>query len=61
MLLGKPTISFEGKALEISKKFKVAKAHLSISHEEDYAVSFVLLEKTAEKDAEKNTSEKEEL
>lgn len=44
-LLRKPILVFTGKALEVAKVLQVSNTHLSITHERDYAVAFVVLEK----------------
>ena len=43
---GKPLLNIEGKALSIMKeRFGDCKAFVSLSHEKDYAIAFVVLEK----------------
>ena len=42
--LGKPVLTFSGKALEIAQKKQVVNIHLSISDERHYAVATVILE-----------------
>jgi len=42
---GKPSICFEGKAAQLAVILRIGAAHVSISHEEEYAVANVLLEK----------------
>ncbi len=41
---GKPELLLEGKALEIFKKLGGKKIHVSLTHEEDYALSIVVIE-----------------
>jgi holo-[acyl-carrier protein] synthase len=41
---GKPSLVLTGKPSEVLKRQKVEKIHLSLSHEKDYAVAFVVLE-----------------
>lgn len=43
-LAGKPELYFLGKALEVYQQQKISHAHLSITHEKDYALAFVVLE-----------------
>ena len=43
---GKPLLNIEGKALSVMKEwFGDCKAFVSLSHEKDYAIAFVVLEK----------------
>ena len=43
---GKPLLNIEGKALSVMKeRFGDCKAFVSLSHEKDYAIAFVVLEK----------------
>ena len=43
---GKPCLNIEGAALELmQKRFGQCKAFVSLSHEKEYAVAFVILEK----------------
>ena len=43
--LGKPELNVEGKAADILKdKFGNCKLHISLSHEKEYAVAFVIIE-----------------
>ncbi|HOV38110.1 MAG TPA: holo-ACP synthase [Spirochaetales bacterium] len=41
---GKPELLLEGKALEIFRKLGGKKIHVSLTHEEDYALSIVVIE-----------------
>ncbi|OGV39125.1 MAG: hypothetical protein A2020_13610 [Lentisphaerae bacterium GWF2_45_14] len=41
---GKPGTILSGKALEAAARLEVAKVHVSISHEKDYACAFIVLE-----------------
>lgn len=41
---GKPYIKAKGKLAEAFEKAGVARAHLSLSHEKEYAVAMVILE-----------------
>jgi holo-[acyl-carrier protein] synthase len=41
---GKPELVLEGKALEIFRKLGGKKVHVSLTHEEDYALAMVVLE-----------------
>mgnify|MGYP000229958610 FL=1 len=41
---GKPELILEGKALEIFRKLGGKKVHVSLTHEEDYALAMVVLE-----------------
>ncbi|MCX7788336.1 MAG: holo-ACP synthase [Spirochaetes bacterium] len=41
---GKPELLLEGKALEIFRKLGGKKVHVSLTHEEDYAIAMVVLE-----------------
>lgn len=40
--VGRPKIVFEGANKPIVEGLKLAEAHVSISHEDDYSVAFVL-------------------
>ena len=42
--LGAPTLSFLGKAASLTQELGVLKTHVSISHEQHYALAFVVLE-----------------
>lgn len=42
---GKPFFEFKGKAKEILKEKSINNVFLSLSHENDYAVAFVILER----------------
>jgi holo-[acyl-carrier protein] synthase len=42
--LGAPSISFSGKAGEISHQLGVVQVHVSLSHHKDFAIAHVLLE-----------------
>lgn len=43
--LGKPKLNVEGKAADILKeKFGSCNLHISLSHEKDYAIAFVIIE-----------------
>lgn len=41
---GKPSLSLSGKALALSESMQVDRLHLSLSHEKEQAVAFVILE-----------------
>ncbi len=41
---GKPELLLEGKALEIFRQLGGKKVHVSLTHEEDYALAMVVLE-----------------
>jgi holo-[acyl-carrier protein] synthase len=41
---GAPQLAFHGRAAELVKQLKVARAHVSLSHGADYAVAQVILE-----------------
>ncbi len=41
---GKPFLVLAGKAAEVLKRQKIAHVHLSLSHEKEYAVAFVVME-----------------
>lgn len=41
--LGKPTLTYCDKAIEVCKRLKVAESHISLSDEDEYAVAFVTL------------------
>jgi holo-[acyl-carrier protein] synthase len=41
----KPSLLFTGRAEQIAEELQVTAAHLSITHEREYAVAFVVLEK----------------
>ncbi|MBE0500172.1 MAG: holo-ACP synthase [Desulfuromonadales bacterium] len=43
--LGKPSLQLSGRALEIFEQRSLAKLHLSYSHDGDYAMATVILEK----------------
>jgi holo-[acyl-carrier protein] synthase len=42
---GAPQLQFHGRAAELVKELRVARAHVSLSHGQDQAVAFVVLEK----------------
>jgi holo-[acyl-carrier protein] synthase len=42
--LGKPELRFSGKALNHFRQMKFKRAHLSVSHTDEHAVSFVVIE-----------------
>jgi holo-[acyl-carrier protein] synthase len=42
---GAPQLQFHGRAAELVKELQVARAHVSLSHGQDQAVAFVVLEK----------------
>jgi holo-[acyl-carrier protein] synthase len=42
---GAPSLKLKGSALRRAKKNAITKINLSISHEKDYAVAFVIMEK----------------
>lgn len=42
---GTPELTFDGLAKEVAEANNIGKAHVSISHDHDYAVSYVILEK----------------
>jgi holo-[acyl-carrier protein] synthase len=42
--MGKPSLVFTGKAEQVALELQVTAAHLSITHEREYAVAFVVLE-----------------
>ena len=41
---GRPTILFHGKAAQYAERLGMRRAHLSVSHTEQYAVAYVVLE-----------------
>ena len=41
---GAPQLQFHGRAAEIADKLKIVRAHVSLSHAQDHAVAFVVLE-----------------
>jgi holo-[acyl-carrier protein] synthase len=41
---GRPTMLFHGRAAEVAKRLGVRRAHLSVSHTEEHAVAYVLVE-----------------
>jgi len=41
---GAPSLKLKGNALKRAKKNSITRIHLSISHEKDYAVGFVIME-----------------
>jgi holo-[acyl-carrier protein] synthase len=41
---GAPQLQFHGRAAEIAEKLKIVRAHVSLSHAQDHAVAFVVLE-----------------
>jgi holo-[acyl-carrier protein] synthase len=41
---GRPTMLFHGRAAEVAKRLGVRRAHLSVSHTEEHAVAYVLIE-----------------
>jgi len=41
---GAPQLQFHGRAAELVEKLKIVRAHISLSHEQDQAVAFVVLE-----------------
>lgn len=41
---GRPTVAFHGKAQEIARRLGVQRAHLSLSHTEEIAIAYVVLE-----------------
>ncbi len=41
---GAPQLQFHGRAAEIVRELKITRAHVSLSHERDQAVAFVILE-----------------
>jgi holo-[acyl-carrier protein] synthase len=41
---GKPSLNLSGKALALSESMQVDRLHLSLSHEKEQAVAFVILE-----------------
>jgi holo-[acyl-carrier protein] synthase len=41
---GRPTLVFHGRAAEVAKRLGVRRAHLSVSHTEEHAVAYVLVE-----------------
>lgn len=42
--MGKPEVRLHGKGLELAKKMAVKNIHITISHEKEFAVAFVLFE-----------------
>jgi holo-[acyl-carrier protein] synthase len=40
-----PTISFQGEALEVARNKGISQTHLSVSHDGEYAIAYVILEK----------------
>jgi holo-[acyl-carrier protein] synthase len=41
---GAPQLQFHGRAAELVKELKITRAHISLSHERDQAIAFVVLE-----------------
>ena len=41
---GAPQLQFHGRAAEIAENLKIVRAHVSLSHAQDHAVAFVVLE-----------------
>jgi holo-[acyl-carrier protein] synthase len=41
---GAPQLQFHGRAAEIAGKLKIIRSHVSLSHAQDHAVAFVVLE-----------------
>lgn len=41
---GRPTMSFHGVAAQIAAKLGVKRSHLSLSHTEEHAIAYVILE-----------------
>ena len=41
---GRPTMLFHARAAEVAKRLGVRRAHLSVSHTEEHAVAYVLVE-----------------
>ncbi len=41
---GAPQLQFHGRAAELVKELKISRAHISLSHERDQAIAFVVLE-----------------
>jgi len=41
---GAPQLQFHGRAAEIVEKLEIIRSHVSLSHAQDYAVAFVVLE-----------------
>ncbi|MGH9834243.1 MAG: holo-ACP synthase [Blastocatellia bacterium] len=41
---GAPQLQFHGRAAELAKELQVARAHVSLSHGQDQAIAFVVLE-----------------
>jgi holo-[acyl-carrier protein] synthase len=41
---GAPQLQFHGHAADLVKELKIARAHISLSHERDQAIAFVVLE-----------------
>jgi holo-[acyl-carrier-protein] synthase len=42
---GQPTLIFEGRVKELCDKLGVKKAHISLTHEHEYAIANVILER----------------
>lgn len=43
-LTGRPTMLFHGKAAQVAEKLGVRRSHLSVSHTEQHAVAYVVIE-----------------
>jgi holo-[acyl-carrier protein] synthase len=41
---GKPELVITGRSAELARAMKIRKMHLSLSHEKDYAIAYVVLE-----------------
>jgi holo-[acyl-carrier protein] synthase len=41
---GRPTMNFHGKAAQYASALRMRRAHLSVSHTEEHAVAYVILE-----------------
>ena len=41
---GRPTMLFHGKAAQVAERLGVRRSHLSVSHTEEHAVAYVVLE-----------------
>ena len=41
---GKPEVHLHGKGLELAKKMEIKNIHITISHEKQFAVAFILFE-----------------
>lgn len=42
---GVPRLEFDGMAKEVAEQNNIGKAHVSISHDHEYAIAYVILEK----------------